>query len=60
MSTILQFRAPDSRAGRIPVLRTIRRTTSAEIVIFPGVRIERDAPRPAPRVARRAQPAIKD
>lgn len=60
MSSILQFRAPDARAGRIPARRPIARTASAEIVIFPGVRIEREAPRAASRVARRAPSSIKD
>lgn len=60
MSSILQFRAPDSRVGRTPARRPIRRTVSAEIVIFPGVRIERDTPRATPRAARRAPASVND
>jgi hypothetical protein len=46
MTQILQFRRPDERPGRSPIRRAELRRIPAEIVIFPGVRIEREAPTP--------------
>lgn len=60
---ILQFSVSESHARRIPVRRPVRRGSSAEIIIFPGVRIERDAQdagRPTARVPARRLPIAKD
>lgn len=49
MATLLQFRRPDEGARKSSAKRQPRRCPSAEIVIFPGVRIERQRRRPDDR-----------
>lgn len=54
MATILKFR----RSGNVatdPAAKAHVKARPAEIIIFPGVRIERHVPRPSRRLAQQAQ-----
>lgn len=60
---ILQFRVSESHTRRAPARRPVSRGSSAEIIIFPGVRIEREtqgSSRPTARVAAGRLPIAKD